>query len=112
MATITIDVPDQLAEKLQPYQDRLTEVLALGIKELSPLPTQVYQYVLAFLASNPTPEDLASFRPTDAMQARLRALADREKKQQLTDAERAELDEYERIEHLIILLKTNALPSK
>ena len=109
MPTITIEVPDSLAERLAPYQERLAEILALGLGELSPWPSRVYRYILEFLASNPTPEELAAFRPTPEMQQRLLTLLERERTGQLTDMERAELDEYERIEHIMVLFKAQAL---
>ncbi len=109
MPTITIEVPDSLAERLTPYQERLAEILALGLGEMSPLPGQVYRYILEFLASDPNPEELIAFRPTQEMQDRLRILLERERAGVLTDMERAELDEYERIEHIVILFKAQAM---
>jgi len=109
MPTITIEVPDSLAERLAPYQERLAEILALGLGELSPWPSRVYRYILEFLASNPSAEQLAAFRPTPEMQERLRTLLERERAGLLTEMERAELDEYERIEHIMILFKAQAL---
>jgi hypothetical protein len=41
----------------------------------------------------------------------LQALLDAERAGTLTAIERAELDELERIEHLVILLKSGALPT-
>ncbi|NES25078.1 MAG: hypothetical protein F6K41_40760, partial [Symploca sp. SIO3E6] len=69
----------------------------------------VYHYILNFLASQPTPEKILAFRPTLQMQERLRTLVKRSKAGELTPQEQRELDEYERIEHLIILLKTGSL---
>jgi hypothetical protein len=43
------------------------------------------------------------------MQERLRTLRDRSKARELTSLERLELDEYERIEHLVIMLKADNL---
>lgn len=111
MATLTIEVPDLLVEKLSPHSERIDEILGLGLGELSPLPNRVYRYILTFLAGNPTNEDIIKFRPSPEMQERLRSLLGREKTETLTVAEQAELDEYERIEHLLILLKTRSLPT-
>ena len=110
MVEITIQVPDALAERLSSVQDRLPEVLALGLDELSPLPNQVYRYVLEFLISRPSPEALMRFGPTPEMQTRANKLLERDRAGQLTPAESTELDEYVRIDHLITLLKAEALP--
>ena len=111
MATLTIEVPDMLAEQLSPHKGRIDEILGLGLRELSPLPNRVYRYILAFLADNPTAEEIIRFRPSPEMQERMRVLLERGKMEALTPAEQAELEEYERIEHLMILLKTRALPT-
>jgi hypothetical protein len=44
------------------------------------------------------------------MQARLRSLLEREHENQLTEAEVRELDEYARIEHLMVMIKAGSLP--
>jgi hypothetical protein len=75
----------------------------------SSLPAHVYRYILDFIASNPTSQQIADFRPTPDMQERLRTLLDRSKSGNLTPSEHAELNEYERIEHIVILLKAGNL---
>jgi len=52
---------------------------------------------------------VAAFGPTPEMAARLRALLERESGGEITPAEKAELDEYERLEHLMVLIKSGAL---
>jgi hypothetical protein len=73
-------------------------------------PAALYLSILTFLASNPTPEQLAEFTPPTETQERLRILLARNRAGQLTPAEQAELDQYERIEHLIVMLKAGSLP--
>ncbi|MFN7946015.1 MAG: hypothetical protein U0Z53_11735 [Blastocatellia bacterium] len=74
-------------------------------KEKRITPAVVYRYVLDFIVSHPTPEQIAAFAPTPVMTERLRTLIAREKANELTQAEKAELDEYSHIEHLIVMLK-------
>ena len=85
MVTMTIQVPETLAEQLEQVRSRLPEILALGLQELSPLPSQVYRYILEFLASDPTQVGL-------------------------TQAESQELDEYVSIDHLVTMLQARTLP--
>lgn len=108
MAVLTIEIPDDLMEQLSPIRDQLPELLRRCLHPLA-LPAQVYRYVLNFLTSEPTPEQIASFRPTEEMQARLRLLVEKERDRSLTAEEQQELSEYERIEHLIVLFKAAAL---
>ena len=109
MAKITLEVPDELSEKLLQMGDRLSELLALSLQQ-PPLPARIYRYILDFLASKPTPEQILAFRPTTEMQERLKTLLTRSKTGELTPTEQQELDEYERIEHLIVMLKAGSFP--
>jgi hypothetical protein len=109
MTTITLEVPDGLAEQLTQLGDRLPEILMAGLQESTPLPAHIYRYILDFLAGGPTPEQVAAFRPTSEMRARLENLLARSRDGQLTPTEAAELDEYERIEHLMVMLKAGNL---
>lgn len=111
MVQITIEVPETLAEQLSAVRTRLPEVLARGLDQLSPLPNEVYRYVLEFLTSNPSPEAVLNFGPTPQMQERISELLEKNRAGQLTPRESAELDEYVRIDNFISLLKTRALKS-
>jgi hypothetical protein len=106
---ITLEVPEELSERLTLLGDRLPELLALSLEQ-PPLPTRVYQYILDFLVSNPTSEQILAFRPTAQMQERMQTLLRRSKAGELNPTEQKELDEYERIEHLIVMLKTGNFP--
>lgn len=108
MATVTIEVPDELSELVAQAGDRLPALLAKSLKEPM-LPAHVYRYVLDFLASRPTPDQVATFCPTSEMTDRLRTLLERESKGEITLAEKAELDEYERLEHLMVMIKSGGL---
>jgi hypothetical protein len=109
MATITIDIPDELSARLAQVRDRIPELLALSLQQPA-VPAHIYREILDFLASQPTPEEIVAFRPTPEMQARLTTLLDRSRAGFLTPAEQAELDEFERIEHVLVLLKAGSLP--
>lgn len=55
MQTITLAVPDDLAEQLAQVRDRLPELLALSLR----MPAHLYREILAFMAGNPTPSEIA-----------------------------------------------------
>ena len=65
----------------------------------------VYQEVYQFLASRPTHEEILAFRPSPDTQARIRQLLGANKEGHLTPDEESELDEFERVEHFIRMLK-------
>lgn len=52
---------------------------------------------------------MAAFGPTLEMGDRLRMLLERESGGEITPAEKAELDEYEKLEHLMVMIKSGAL---
>lgn len=110
MTEMTIQVPEPLAQELVSIGERLPEVLAYGLEQLSPLPSGIYQYILEFLVSQPSPEEMMQFGPTDAMQERASALLEKNRNGELSKAEINELDEYMRIDHLVTMLKARALP--
>lgn len=108
MTTITIEVPDELSELIAQVGDRLPELLTQSLKQ-PVLPAHIYRHILDFLASNPSAEAIAAFGPTPEMAERLRTLLARETAGDIMPAEKAELDEYERLEHLMIMIKAGNL---
>jgi hypothetical protein len=118
MTTITLEVPDDLALRLQPVQDQLPALLSLAL-ELSRADAQpaissqaivhpVLDEMLDFLAHGPTPEKIIAFRVSPGAQARLEALLDKNREEGLTEAEAAELDANEQVSFVISLLKARA----
>lgn len=102
MPRIILEVPEELSNQLAQIGDRLPELLSLRLQQPA-LPAHIYRYILNFLASSPTPQQIAAFVPTPEMQERLRTLLTREQPGELTTAERFELDEYEQIKHRVII---------
>jgi len=106
--TLQVRLPDDLAKRVQAAQERLPEILELGLRELTPLESRVFGEVLDFLSRGTTPEQLIAFRPSEIQQARLRALLEKNSAGTLAERDEAELDLYERLEHLMIMLKARA----
>ena len=69
---------------------------------------KAYEEIVDFIAAGTTPEDVISFRPSEAAQERVADLLAREKEGELSPAERSELDHYMQIEHLMRLAKARA----
>jgi hypothetical protein len=67
-----------------------------------------YEEILDFIASGTTPEAVAAFRPSEAATQRVEELTQRAKDGMLDAEERAELDDYLQLEHLMILAKAKA----
>lgn len=121
MAELTIQVPDELAQRLEPLKSRLPELLKQLLEttnqsvaaqhDVKANPTDipsVYIEVLDFLIKRPTPQEIATFKASPQAQARLVQLLDKNREATLTATEAAELDVYEQLEHMMILLKARA----
>lgn len=111
---ITIEVPDKLGRRLRLYQDRLPELLELGLREVQPIPGDTLQDVetiLNLLASRPTPEEILAIRPSDELQTRFSDLIARRKTGDIPHDEELELERYLMLEHLVRLAKAQALHS-
>ena len=64
--------------------------------------------VVEFLAQQIPAKQLASFRASEATRQRVWELVQKEKEDGLTPEEQCELDDYEKLEHLLILAKAKA----
>ncbi|PSN20819.1 hypothetical protein C7271_00380 [filamentous cyanobacterium CCP5] len=124
MAELTIQIPDELAEQLEPLRDRLPELLSQLVRTDSPAATSVaistatlsefpraYLEVLDFLVTRPTSQDIIAFKVSPAAQNRLSSLLDKNREGSLSESEVAELDAYEQLEHLMLLMKARAMAS-
>lgn len=124
VAKLTIEIPDELVRRLEPLQSRLPELLwrlldsdpkqtteqskvNIGTVEIA----KVYLEVLDFLIKRPTPEEIVEFKVSPHAQMRLQVLLEKNRSGSLTPIEIAELDVYEQLEHLMILLKARARKS-
>jgi hypothetical protein len=68
----------------------------------------LFDEVLDFLASTPTPQDILDFTPSVQLQARASFLLHQNRVGDLSSDEQHELDEMGRINHLMSLLKIRA----
>ncbi len=122
MAQITIDIPDELAQQLVPFQsqfsDLFTRLIATPLLK-QPSPSQgpptglvstsdTYQEILDFLISRPTSAQIINFKVSETAQNRLQALLQQNREVALTPAETAEIDLYEQLDTLIGFLKIRA----
>ena len=121
MAELTIKIPDVLARRLEPLQNRLPELLwrlldvvnlpvnsqPIVKAETTDIPS-VYLKVLDFLIKRPTPEEIITFKVSLPSQIHLQELLEKNRSATLNSMELAELDVYEQLENMMILLKARA----
>lgn len=111
MSAITLKVPDELAERLRRQQDRLAEILELGLRGLNAETQRGFQgaaEVLEFLAGLPSPEEILNLRPSERLQRRVQELLEKSRTGKLTSLEEEEWERYQYLEHLVRMAKTKA----
>ncbi|ELS30975.1 MULTISPECIES: hypothetical protein [Pseudanabaena] len=126
MAQLTIDIPDELAQRLAPYQNQISEIFARLINtsllnestsstELvsNPLSTDfpTYLEIIDFLVNRPTSEQIANFKVSERSQTRLQELLQKNRDSNLLPSEVAELNLYEQLDVLMTMLKIRSYAS-
>lgn len=71
-------------------------------------PNTLFDEILDFLASTPTPEQIITFEPPEKLQKRLSELLEKNRHDELSDDDEAELDEFLRMNRFISRLKLRA----
>lgn len=69
---------------------------------------KAYEEIVNFIAAGTTPQNVIAFRPSEAVEARVEDLLEREKDGELSATEKSELDHFMQIEHLMRLAKARA----
>ncbi len=111
MSPILLEVPDELAQRLRPLADRLPRILELGLREMNASAQPGFTgaaEVLEFLAGLPTPEEILTLRPSEALQARVSDLLEKNRTGGLPPAEEQEWEQYQYLEHLVRMAKAKA----
>jgi len=109
---ITLDVPDELARRLQQLEDQLPQILELGLRELHAAAQPGFEGVadvVEMLAGLPTPEEVMALHPSAALQARISMLLEKNRTAGLTPAEEHEWAVYQYIEHVVRIAKAQAM---
>ncbi|MGK7877989.1 MAG: hypothetical protein AB4426_33180 [Xenococcaceae cyanobacterium] len=108
---ITVNLPDELALRLQNYQQQLPEILELGLREFNANAQMGFEgmaEVLEFLAQLPTPEEILALRPSQQLQAQIDRLLEKNRTTGLTATEEQHWEQYQYLEHLVRVAKAEA----
>jgi hypothetical protein len=71
-------------------------------------PETLFEEISDYFAARMTPEEIIAFKPSEALDERLHELLDKNSENTLTREERAELDRFLQVNHLLTLLKAKA----
>lgn len=108
---VTLTIADDLASELKPYEDKLAEILKLGMREWQARGEAGYaglSSVLETLAGLPDPEQVLALRPAPQFEERLEVLLEKNRTTGLSPTDQREWDQYEYVEHLVRLAKISA----
>lgn len=108
---VTFDLPDEVVTQLQPFEDQLPQILALGLREFNTITQEGFSgmaEVLEFLANLPNPEEIIALRPSEALQTELSILLEKNRTEGLTTAEEKLWQHYQYLEHIVRMAKARA----
>jgi len=108
---VTFDLPDDVASELHSVEDKLPQILALGLREFNAIPQEGFSglaEVWEFLASLPAESDIIALRPSFALQAQLSTLLEKNRTVGLTTAEEQLWQHYQYLEHIVRIAKARA----
>jgi len=108
---ITLNIPEEMVIRLRSVEEHLPQILELGLREFNATAQSGFEgiaEVVEVLAGLPNPEEILALRPSDTLQARIRALLEKNRTEGLTAAEAREWAQYEYLEHVVRLAKARA----
>lgn len=112
LAPVQLEVPQELAVRLRPFKSQLPKIIELGLREWNAAAQSGFEgaaEVLEFLARLPSPEEIIALRPSEALQAKVSYLLDKNRTSGLTPEEELEWEQYQYLEHLVRMAKARAL---
>lgn len=117
MSQLIVEIPEELAIRLQPYVSELPQILELGLRQFDPVSyaepgSDVFKEldsVIEFLNTSPTPEEVIALRPSKLLQTYLNALLEKNRNGDMTEVEEAWWERFEYVEHLVRIAKAKAL---
>ncbi len=107
MVQVTMQLPDQLAARVQPIRHWLSVVLELSLLGLRTPAIATATEIIEFLSTDPAPQAILKYHVSERAQLRLQRLLALNSGGMLSEDEQHELDEIEKIEHVVILLKAH-----
>jgi hypothetical protein len=123
MAQLTIEISDELAQKLAPYQHQISEIFTRFVNtslieknpanlelpnNLSFTESPTYLEIIDFLVNRPTSEQIANFKISEQSQIRLRELLQKNRDANLIPSETVELNLCEQLDTLMTMMKIRA----
>ena len=107
MVQMTMQVPNELAKRLQPIRYWLPIILELSLVGFKTPAAETAAEIIRFLSKNPSPQEVFNHQVSKRAQDRLRRLLILNEASLLGEIEQLEMDELQQIEHIMIMLKAH-----
>lgn len=108
MTRLNLEVSDELAARIRPLGAWLSVVLELSLAGFKTLAAATAAELIEFLSREPSPQEVLAYHASERAQERLRRLLALNQAGLLGESEHHELDELERLEHIVVMLKAQA----
>jgi len=105
MVELTIQLSDDLAKRIEPIRKWLPIVLEFGLVGFTTSAVATATEIIEFLSQDPSLQAIMEYRVSERAQARLVELLALNDKGLLSEIEEREMNELQRIEHIIVMLK-------
>lgn len=107
MTQITIDIPERLAPRLEPVQPYIIEFVELGLHQFNLEGNPLFEELVTFLATHPTPDEILDLQPSPEVEARIEELLQKNRSNRLSEAEESELEIYSKLDLFFTLVKAH-----
>jgi hypothetical protein len=111
MTTLTLTLPDHLAERLKPISRWLPHILEIGLLKIKTPAAEMASEIVEFLASNPSNDEVANFHASARASQRVQTLLELNRSGNITEEQTQELDEVIKLEMFIRDLKVSLAKS-
>jgi hypothetical protein len=115
MSQMTVDLPEELVTRLQPYAEYIPQILELGLRQFDPERTGIdndvfveLDSIVNFLHHSPAPAEIIALRPSKALQVRISSLLEKNRQEGMTEIEETWWERFEYVEHLVRIAKAKA----
>lgn len=109
MVDVKVQVSDELANRIQSFGEWFPAILELSLLDFRTKARDAVSELVKFLEKNPSPQEVLQYQASEKLQKRLGRLLTLNKDGLLSASENLELDELERLEHIVIMLKTKVV---
>ena len=109
MVQMTVQLSDELADRCSSVGPWLSTIIELSLAGFKTPATSTASEVIEFLFENPSPDEITDFHVSESAQLHLRRLLTLNEAGFLSVSEQTELNELQRLEHMIIMLKVRSV---